>query len=172
MDYSDLKAAIASDAHRDDLTSEIPRFIRSAEGMIRSKLVAMSITDTIEEADRVSEGTYSLPAGLQQIRAIHKTGSNEWTLEKVSLQQLFGLSKTANPYWYAERDASNIEFRGIPGTDTTFDIEYIGHPDTLTNDTDTNTLLTNHEALYTEGALFYLYKYAQDFEAALMNALS
>ena len=168
MNYTELQTAIAQDSHRDDLTALIPRFIRECEGMIRRELVATSITATLDEDDRSADGIYNLPSGLQQIRDISRTTYNNRSvsLDKRSLSQLRSLPSTADPYWYAERGTSQVEFRGVPGTDVEFTLEYIGHPDALVNDEDTNDLLTNHEALYVEGSLFYLYKHTQDLELA------
>ena len=163
MTYAELKSAVASESHRSDLTTEIPRFIREAEGHIRRELVALTVTDTIVEADRVADGLYTLPTGVQQIRVIN---NGDVDLEKIGLAQLRRLSTEVDPLWWAERGTEKIEFRGVPATDTEFDIEYIGHPAALSADADTNTLLTNHETLYLSGALFYLYKHTQDLELA------
>lgn len=166
MNYGELKTAVATDSHRTDLDAEIPRFIRETEGMIRRELRALSVTGTIDEADRVSNGLYNLPTGIQSVRAILITGTNEYAVSKVSVGQIKSLATTADPLWYAIRGSNTIEFRGIPGTDTEFDIEYLGHPTAFADDSDTNTLLTDHEALYVEGSLFYLYKHTQDIELA------
>ena len=170
MNYGDLKTQLATDSARTDLTTEIPGFIRRCEGLIRRELQAMSITTTLDESDRVSGGTYTLPTGLQQIRSISTaTGSPalmDVALEKVSLYALRGLSTQADPWWFAERDANNVEIRGTPDTDTVFTIEYLGYPTALSDDSDTNSLLTNHESLYIEGSLYYLFKRTQDRELA------
>lgn len=163
MNYGELKSAVASDSHRTDLTTVIPRFIREAEGMIRRELIALTITATLTESDRLSNGTYNLPSGLQSIRAIY---TSTWSLEKVSLAQLHNLPTTAEPSWFTGRGTNRVEFRGIPSTDAEFDIEYMGHPAALADDSDTNDILTNHESLYKEAALFYLYKHTQDLELA------
>lgn len=166
MNYGELKTAIEEDSHRPDLATLIPRFITEGEGMIRRELVAMSVTDTLEESDRVADGVYTLPTGLQTIRNIYKTGTPEWSLTKVSLSELRGLAASVDPSWYAEIGTNNVEIRGVPGTGVVFDIEYTGHPAALVDDSDTNDLLTNHESLYIEAAMFYLHKHTQNIELA------
>lgn len=169
MNYGELKSAVASDSHRTDpeTIAEIPRFIRECEGLIRRELQAITVTATLDESDRDSGAVYNLPTGLQEIRAIYSTEeNNEFALQPVSLQALKGLPSTASPYVYALRGDNQIEFRGTPGTDTEFDLEYFGHPVALSADGDTNSLLTNHETLYKAGALAFLYQYAIEPENA------
>lgn len=168
MNFGELKTELATESHRTDLTDLIPGFIESCEGMIRRELQQMSITVTLDEDDRASVGTYNLPTGAVQVRAIHRNAgtARDVALEKVGLHQLRSMSTAANPLWFADRAANQIEIRGTPATDQEFTLEYLGVPTALSADADTNSLLTNHKALYVEGSLFYLYKHLQDVELA------
>lgn len=164
MNYGELKAAVLSDSHRPDLSGEVARFIREAEGMIRRELRALAVTGTLTEGDRASEGVYNLPDGLLELRTIHHSGEDGNALEQVSLSAIRRI-RLFTPQRYAIR-GKTIEIRDVPGTDAEFDIEYLGHPAALVNDADTNDLLNDHETLYKEAALFYLYKHTQDPELA------
>lgn len=169
MNYGQLKTAILSDGHRPDLTAEVARFVREAEGMIRRELRAFVVSDTLVEADRVADGVYTLPSTALEVRAIYRADIDGDALEQVALANIRRVSANANPYWYAVR-GSTIEIRGVPATDAEFEIEYLGHPAALSDDSDTNSLLTDHEIIYTQGALFALYRHTQDLELA-QNAL-
>ncbi|MEX2125471.1 MAG: hypothetical protein WD795_16375 [Woeseia sp.] len=163
MNYGELKTAVLSDSHRPDLSGEVARFIREAEGMIRRELRAFPVTGTLDEDDRVSGGVYTLPSGVLEVRAIYRADEQGNAIEQVSLAAIRRMSTSATVLQYAVK-GSTIEFRGVPGTDDEFDIEYLGHPAALSADEDTNDLLDQNETLYKEGALVYLFKHTQDLE--------
>jgi len=166
MNYGALKTAVLAEAHRPDLTAEVAGFIRRAEGMIRRRLVGYELTATLDESDRDAAGVYDLPSNLLVLRAAHvmSLAGQSYKLEDVGAGiRLYPAS--APVLQYAIR-GTQIEFRGVPGTDAEIELHYFGHPAALSADADENTLLTDHEALYLEGALFYLYKHTQDLELA------
>lgn len=165
MNKGELKAAILSDSHRPDLSGEVDRFIREAEGMIRRELRAFPVTGTLTETDRVTGGVYNLPNTLLELRAVYPPDSRGDALVQVSLAVIRRQHSAMSPRQFAVQGPT-IEIRGIPPVDTEFDIDYLGHPPSLVNDSDTNELLEQHEALYEEAALFYLYKHTQDLELA------
>lgn len=164
MNYGELKTAVLSDSHRPDLSGEVARFIREAEGMIRRELRAFPVTATLTDSDRVSGGVYNLPTGLLELRAIYANAQGD-ALEQVSLSAIKRLSTSADPFQYAVR-GNTIEIRGTPATGAELPIEYLGHPAPLENDEDTNDLLEQHETLYKSASLFHLYKHTQDLELA------
>jgi hypothetical protein len=165
MNYGELKTAVADDSHRSDLTSHIPRFIREAEGMIRRELRALPVSGTITESDRVSGGIYNLPTGVLEVRAIWESGQQGSSIQQVSLDAIRRMSTSSDTVHFAIR-GDTIEFRGSPASNTEFDIDYLGHPVALASDSDTNTILTDHETLYRSAALFFLYTHTQDLELA------
>jgi len=138
--------------------------------MIRRSVRAHETRTTLDESDRSSGGLYILPDTIQEIRAVYTDGPvDSYTLENVGLAGIRMLPSDADPQHYAV-SGSTVEFRGVPGTDTEFEIVGMGWPDPLAT-TATNALLTNHEAVYLYGGLFHLYYFAQDLELA-QNALS
>lgn len=164
--YTDLQAAILAQAVRAELTSECPQFVQLCEAMIRREVRAMETRTTLEEADRVSGGVYSLGGQVQAVRSIVASASNGGTyrLENVGLAGIRILPADAEPQHFAIV-GQTVEIRGVPATDAELELVYIGWPDAL-EDTATNELLTNYPDLYLYGSLFHLYNYTQDLELA------
>lgn len=166
MIYSELQDAIIADSHRPDLSGQVVRFIRETEGLIRRDLRAYPLSDTLTDADRsdVTSGVYTLPSGLLEIRAIY-SGNNCPPLVQASLDGIKRIYGGAPPVEFAI-NGDTIEIRGIPAANANLAIQYLGTPDALSSNTDTNSLLTDHESLYIEGSLYFLYKHTQDLELA------
>jgi hypothetical protein len=165
MNKGELKTAILTDCHREDLTAEADRFVREGEGLIRRGLkYSVPLTVTLDETDRVSEGVYTLPSGLLIVRAVYTEDAPEGA-EQVSLASIRSLLATAAVVKFCVV-GDTIEFRGVPGTDEEIELNYMGMPAALDGDSDTNDLLTDHETLYKSAASFYLYKHTQDLELA------
>ena len=167
MNYGQLKTFVLAEAHRADLTAEVAGFIRRAEGMIRRRLVGYELTVTLDEDDRDADGVYDLPSNLLMLRVVFTTSSSglSYQVENCGAPNIREYGPTAPVLVYAVR-GSQIEFRGVPAEDQELELHYFGHPAALSADADENTLLTDHESLYVEGALFYLYKHTQDVELA------
>ncbi len=166
MNYAELQQAIIDDTHRPDKAALVPRFIRQAEGLIRTDLTAYELSTTLGEADRVSNGTYRLPARIVEIRSLYRRGVQGYALRKVSAEAVRGFHVSSDPTHFAQFADDRIEIRGTPGLDATFDLAYFGTPAPLANPTDTNELLTDYETLYISGAKFFLYTNTQDRELA------
>lgn len=169
MNYGELKAAILSDAHRTGHTAvetEVPRFVRQCEGMLRRDLTAYLLSTTMSDADRISGAVYDLPVRALVIRSIHLQGRQGESLDRVIPGAIRRLSDTADVLQYAEYGDGRIEFRGNPSTAHVFDISYYGTPAPFVDDADENELLTDHEGLYIAGGLFHLYLHTEDRELA------
>lgn len=165
LTYTTLQAALLSKSVHPELTTEAADFVRECEGMIRREVLAQETRTTLVEANRISEGLYSLPATIQQVRAVYGVnGTETFPMENVGLQGIRQLPASADAQHYAV-SGNTIEFRGVPGTDAEFEIVGLGWPDAL-DVTPTNDLLTYHESLYVQGGLFFLYQHTQDFELA------
>jgi hypothetical protein len=175
MNYLQLRQTIVDLAARPSLANVTigpdlapVRFVRSAEGMIRRELRAFPLNLTLQESDRASAGIYTLPSTVSELRAIYGADAqgNSFALDRVSpLELREQLDASAPPVQYSVL-GDTIEFRGTPTTNATFELRCLGHPAPLVNDNDTNSLLTDHEAIYLYGALYALYTYTQDLELA------
>lgn len=165
LDYTTLQSTVLAQAKRPELTTEVVQFIRSCESMIRRKLQASEFRITLDESARVADGVYTLPSNIQDVRAIFGTvNSNRVQLRNVGLSGINVLAPTDASIEYAI-SGHTVEFRGVPGTDSEFELVCFGWPDPLAT-TSTNTLLTQYEDLYVFGTLFFLYNHTQDLELA------
>ena len=166
MNYGQLKQAILDDTHRPDLSTHVARFIRQCEGLIRRDLTGYLLSTTLTDSDRVSDGLYTLPARLLQVRHISLQGRQGDALQRVAPAAIRRLDTTADVMQYCQNGDGSIEFRGVPGSTDVFDILYHGTPAPFASDSDENELLTDHETLYMAGSKFFLYVHTQDRELA------
>jgi hypothetical protein len=166
--YADLKTAIIQDSHRTDLADLVPRFIREGEGMIRREMAAWIVETTLTESDRSPNdpNEYILPAFVLIIRRLIAQGQQGPGLRRIDVNTITQYSGSGRLAQYAETGTRTVIFRGTPPQDTIFELDYMGMPDPLVNDTDTNSLLDFNETLYKSAALFYLYQNTQDRELA------
>jgi hypothetical protein len=172
LNYTTLQSTVLAQAKREELTTEVVQFIRSCESMIRRKLMALEFRATIDETDRITvgAGVYNLPDYVQEVRAIFGTiNGNRVKLRDAGLNGINALAATDQSQEYAI-SGHTVEFRGVPGTGSTFEAVVFGHPDPLET-TATNVILDKYEDLYVFGALFFLYNWVQDRELA-QDALS
>ena len=168
MNYGELKTAVLEEAHRPDLTAKVAGFIRLAEGRMARELrtAEQAASSTLAEADRVSEGIYTLPPTCLEIRTVFLlTDTRPQALEQVGLAQIRARASSSPVAQFAVR-GEQVEFRGVPATDSEFEVEHLARFASLSADTDTNDLLERHEALYLFGAVFHLFMHTQDLELA------
>lgn len=163
---ADLRAAILADSHRPDLSSDVDRFIRLGEGMIRRELTAYELNATLTDADRIAPGVsvYTLPDRLLILRRVQPT-TQQRGLTRVAVDVINAYAATDRVHSYAQF-ANTIDIRGNPAEGAQFTVNYYGTPAPLSADDDTNELLNDHESLYQSAATFYLYQNTQDRELA------
>jgi hypothetical protein len=63
-----------------------------------------------------------------------------------------------------------VEFRGVPSDTATIELIYFARPAALSDDADTNSILTRHETIYLDASKSALYAYTQDAELAGAHA--
>jgi len=164
--YAELKAAVLEDAHRANLSSKVARFIRNAEGMIARRLVSseQDATTTLTDADRADTetGIYTAPSGILVVRRITL---NDVELVPQGPNAIRMRGGNQSPFYYCDL-GTRIEVRGVPAEDAELELDYFGRFAALSGDSDTNVILTNHEALYMHGSLHYLYRFTQNMELA------
>ena len=172
MDRATLLAMITDTAHRPDLVSVAPDFLRQAEGLIAREVrsIEQIATVNIAEADRVTadEPIYTLPTNFLAARAVWL---EDLELRNTSLAQLRRIDLASAVMWFSVR-GTTIEFRGNPSTDDEMEVDYFSRLAALTVDADTNDLLDNHEDIYLASSLHYLYRYTQDADMAQAFFLS
>jgi hypothetical protein len=168
MTYSELQAWVLKEAVHAELTTEVVTFIAQCEALITRKIRAIEVDTTILEASRTLAGVYALPGRVLKVRVLQAPATDGVALENVGLAGIHMLPATADVQHYAIV-GQNVEFRGVPGPNADFRIVYIGWPAALASANDTNEILTDHSDVYIAGALHYLYRYTQDFEAAQLQ---
>lgn len=169
LDYSTLKTQILADAHRTNLgDAKAADFVRQAEGVIRRELRATEMITRVDilDADRVTvdEGIYTLPTDFLEDRSLHLNGADQVDLEAVSLTELRKVRGSTPVRQYTILSKTEIEFRGVPSDTATIELVYFAAPATLTNPTDDNPILIEHESIYLHGGLAALYEFTQDLE--------
>lgn len=161
--YAELKAAVASYLHRDDLAAQIGDFVALAEERISRDLadVAAMWTNTAALTIGTGTSTFALPAdalGLHRARITTGTAS---ALDQRSVHELLGLdpASTGRPRWCALAGnggaGGTLTVMVWPKADADYAVEAV-YQAALAPLSDINTtgwLLTRAPSLYLFGAL-------------------
>lgn len=172
--YDGLKASIANWLNRNDLTAEIPDFIRLVESRIahevRIPTIEKKVIVTID-----SEGTSTIPADFLEVKDVFY---NDRPLQRLSATQLRSYVKDSGTPQYFAREAGKILFFPTPtmaGNDT-IEMVYYYEVDPLSDSATTNVLLQTVPELYLYGALAeagnFLGSDNSRWEAGYQNAFS
>lgn len=159
--YAELKTAIAGWLKRDDLTAQIPDFIRLAESrintlsMLRPQEVETSLTSV------PSVDTVSLPSDYKSPLAL-------WLVDINPRQRLDMVLPTEQPYTttpsrplYWSIDGTNLRFQAP--ADGAYPLKFrYEQKFALSDSTATNYLLTNYPDVYLFGSLVEAFSYALD----------
>ena len=162
--YGELRASIASWAHRDDLTTEIVDFVTLCESDI-AKDLEVSDQDTVSTINATGE-TVALPTRPLIIRGVELQTNPVVELIYRTPAQLSKVDQTVvgQPVYYS---VIGSDIKLLPAPDNNYDIEvtytqrYLG----FSSDTDTNYVLANYPDIYLYGALAKLYAHIEDTEA-------
>lgn len=157
--FSDLKTAVASFLHRDDLTSTIPDFITLAESelQIRCKLMEFESTATIV----LSSGSGTLPTDFVGMRSLYWDGNTKQALTYISPDRFDSLRNNSGgtPGFYT---ISGTTLRLNEGASGNAIATYNARFTVLSDSNTTNSLLTNYPDAYLYGALKHACIYTQD----------
>ena len=153
--YSNLQTAVADWLNRDDLSSQIPDFIRLAEAEIRRILEAdeLRVVGTVS----LDSGQVDLGSGVRNLESLALTTlGSDGRVEIVTPERLFWLrglfGQTAGIPRFAALVNGDILTAPIPDTTYTADVVYSAALVPLET-TSPNWLLTNHPDVYLYGAL-------------------
>jgi hypothetical protein len=169
VNFGELKTAILADTHRSDLTAHVARFVRLGEGLIARRMQAWEVdtTFTLDDTDRagVEFDLYTLPSGILQIRRIVlATADGEgYPLTPAGPNFVALIRRACAPFYYAVL-GNRLQVRGVPAEDAELELDCRGRLAALSDDGDTNAVLTAHEALYMHASKHYLYDHTQDLE--------
>lgn len=171
--YAELQASIADTLNRDDLTTQIPDFIKLAEAQLGRDLRHWRMED---RANAVVDSQYTaLPNNFISPIRITIPASPSYTLElvgpfEISKLRMENQDTTGRPQFYAVVDGA-FEVYPTPDADYTVELVYYeAIPDLQVNNT--NWLLTNYPDAYLYSSLIHSAPYLQeDQRTAVWNTL-
>lgn len=160
---ADLLAYIADKLARDDLTSQIPDFIKLFEAAAARRLGSHEQEDTATLT--ITAGAAALPADFAAIRRLTWTGSTRAELDYVApswLQANYTTTASGIPLHYTLEE-SNILVRPI---DDSAGLELLYRARTGALASALNWLMTKHPDAYVFGALAEAAGFIDDFSKA------
>ena len=166
--YSELKTSIANFLARDDLTSQIPDFIRLAEARMSRELDARSMEKRATATTVAGDGYISLPTDLREIRNVQLNTDPAKTLEYYTVQMIntdYAGQGQGKPKAYSIV-GTEILLKPTPDAAYTLEIVYGENVQALSDEDTNNTILLRHPDAYLYGSLMNAYTYLMDEQRA------
>lgn len=159
--YTELKAAVASWLHRDDLTTEIEDFIALAESeFTRQRFSGAMSTSALS----VSTQETALPTDWYATRAaVVVSGGSNFEMTPLAQAHLRSVTGTGVPRFYA-CGGGNFIVAPEPSGTFTVNLSYWAKVPSLSGTTTTNWLLEDYPDLYLWRAVYEGAKWCQDTE--------
>ena len=173
MNYGELKTSIANHIHRTDLTSVIPDFVIFAETTIAndpspSDLDVLCGIRTRDQNDRytatINTEYVDTPTNMLSIRDAQINVDPIASLTYLTPNEMtfkYPTSMTGIPEHYTLH-GDEFQFKPVPSGDMTLELSFIAKYAALSNDADTNWLLTNHPMAYVYAALVAASAYTEN----------
>jgi len=165
--YGELKSAIGDFLNRSDLTSVIPTFIDFAEAEFNRTL---RIRQMVTRAEAVIDTRFSaVPSDFIEAKdLVIVTGTPVTPLQFVTQQEMAQirneeLTAAGKPQYFSVV-GGQFEMCPTPDAEYTLEMSYFAKIDALTDDTDTNWLLTDYPDLYLYTSLMHSAPYLKDDE--------
>ena len=155
--YSDLKAKIASNMDRSDLTSDIPDFIALAEADINVALNVFGMESRAYATMTAGSDYLTLPSDHRSTRRLQiVSGGIDYMLEQVDPSYIAGKDDggTGMPKVYSIL-ADQIQFWPTPDSDYRVEQTYEQSLPALSDSNTTNWLLTDYPNIYLYGSLYH-----------------
>jgi len=162
--YSDLKTEIANYLGRDDLTSQIPTFVRLAEERLRRDLRIRQMLKVATANTVADDSTISLPADFIAMKDLHLDTTPVRVLQFQNTSNFFRNARVTEkgvPTMYTLL-GSEFQFAPKPDTAYTLRMVYYYKPDFLSDSNSSNLFLANCPDLL-------LYSALAEAEPYLMN---
>lgn len=162
--YSELKTSIANFLARDDLTSQIPDFIRLAEARMSRELDARSMEKRATATTVAGDSYISLPTDLREIRNVQLNTDPVKTLEYYTVQMIntdYAGQGQGKPKAYSIV-GTEILLKPTPDAAYTLEIVYGENVQALSDEDTNNTILIRHPDAYLYGSLMNAYTYLMD----------
>jgi len=165
--YGELKSAVGDFLNRSDLTSVIPTFIDFAEAEFNRVL---RIRQMVARAEAVIDTRFSaVPSDFIEAKdLVIVTGTPVTPLQFVTQQEMAQirneeLTAAGKPLYFSVV-GGQFEVCPTPDDEYTLEMSYFAKIDALTDDTDTNWLLTDYPDLYLYTSLMHSAPYLKDDE--------
>jgi len=153
--YSDLKTEIANYLGRDDLTSQIPTFVRLAEERLRRDLRIRQMLKVATANTVADDSTISLPADFIAMKDLHLDTTPVRVLQFQNTSNFFRNARVTEkgvPTMYTLL-GSEFQFAPKPDTAYTLRMVYYYKPDFLSDSNSSNLFLANCPDLLLYSAL-------------------
>jgi hypothetical protein len=148
--YAEVKARIAREMHRDDLTADIVTHVRSAINHYANRRTWKN-EGTLQVTTTADVNIKAAPTGLrEETRVAVVIGGYDYPLDKLTLEQMAdrhgGDGTKGQPIEYSREDA-NLKFWPTPDAAYTVNVTGIYDDTALSLDADTNSWTTIGEDL-------------------------
>ena len=162
--YSELKTSIANFLARDDLTAQIPDFIRLAEARMSRELDARLMEKRATATTVAGDSYISLPTDLREIRNVQLNTDPVKTLDYYTVQMIntdYAGQGQGKPKAYSIV-GTEILLKPTPDAAYTLEIVYGENVQALSDEDTNNTILLRHPDAYLYGSLMNAYTYLMD----------
>lgn len=163
--FANLKIEIIDWSHRNDVDQKIAGFISLVEkDMFKTTRMHEALQIRGQETTStasVSTKFFALPDeyfSLRSIRLVIDSLNGRLTFK--TSDALFRESGTGRPSFFTI--GSQIELNITPDQAYTVEVNYFKKPTALSDTNTTNIVLEDHPEIYLNGALYYLFTYADD----------
>lgn len=169
--YGELKSAIGDFLNRSDLTSVIPTFIDFSEAEFNRTLRVRQMVDRAEAA--IDSRFSAVPADFIEAKdLVIVTGVPVTPLQFVTQQEMAQirnqeLTAAAKPLYFTVV-GGQFEFAPTPDNEYSLEMSYYAKIDPLSEDGDTNWLLTDYPDIYLYTALTHSAPYLKDDERTVV----
>lgn len=153
--YTELKAAVATQLHRTDLTTPIIDFITLGEIRLNARLRVRSMEDIGTLTTVAGTPTVALPTGYRKAKALYINTSPkvelEWVSQEIFYRDYAGASSGIPSVFTTQGE--NVVFAPTPGSVYTLYMPYYRAATALSGSTATNTLFPRYANLYLYAAM-------------------
>lgn len=162
--YDELCKQVIDWSHRDDLGVKIPDFIQLAENAMYSNDTENLMVRSMEIiSTALTSGQYlALPDNFESARSVRfVTDDGTGEVRFQAPEQMYKYPQTGRPNFYTIV-GNEIQFDRTPDSEYTIELQYYRKALPLSEDNQTNDVLTSHPSIYLYGALAQIFAYAQD----------
>lgn len=165
--FADLKTQIIDFSHRNDISNRVEDFIALAEeAMYANPDFPLQLRQMETRAEAITDnGTrfVALPDGFITMRRLKlNIGGGSCDVQYMAPDQMFIQSASGQPKFFTV--TSQLEFDRVPDSEYIVDMQYSAIPTPLSDDNQTNIVLTNHASAYLYGGLWVAFGWANDNE--------